>query len=768
MPSLSAADCRFSRRFAKAVGAVLLAAFLFSSLGLSAQSTSYTNHPGHVVDAHTGKPLAGVKVSHAVGGVSDAQGRFTVRYYADESDLRVVVSHPGYYTDTFSFAPGFVSLRRQPMDSMQLGRPKVAVVLSGGGAKGVAHIEALRAIEEAGIPVDMVFGTSMGSLIGALYCIGYSTDFLDSLVRHQDWTTLLSDRTDPSTLGLSQRREQNTYAFIRGMSKERTQQGGLIRGRNLMRLFRQLCDGYLDSIGFDYLPIPFVCVATDLVTNNEVDFRSGYLVQAMRASMAIPGVFTPVRMGDSVLVDGGLRNNFPTDLARKMGADYIIGVTVQGDPLGADDITGAATVLSQIIDLNTKDKYEENAALCDVMMKVDVSGYSAGSFTPSAIDTLLRRGAVEAARHRDELQALSQRIGVKVEPRSQRRQMPMPLAERQPRVTRAGSIVTNPIASVGFRFDTEEMGALQLNLKGPLPIGIPIGASATLRLGRQLRAALDLSFFPRAFTSPTVGYSFSRQELDIYSLGLRTYNVKYRQHTADVSPFNFRFRNVIFRAGIRWDLFDYFGRLLTADSQAVDLVDEHFFAYHAAADLNTENHWYFPTEGVRLHAAYAFRTDNFATLDGGTGLSDISFHWRINASPWPRFTVQPMVFGRLLLGSDRVPASYLNALGSEWFGHFVDQQMPFAGIGNIEYVDRCFAAAQLQLHYRVLDNHYLVLRGAFGMQASRLTDMPSADPILGLQLGYSYVTILGPIDLRLGYSNRTSKPVFLINIGHLF
>lgn len=752
----------------RALSRIFLLALLLPLGGLRAQGSAYSNHPGRVVDAHTGKPLAGVSVSHSIEGATDEKGRFTVRYYAEESDFRVVVSHPGYYADTFSYAPGFVSLRRQPMDQMELGRPKVAVVLSGGGAKGVAHIEALRAIEEAGIPIDMVFGTSMGSLIGALYCIGYSTDFLDSLVRHQDWTTLLSDRTDPSTLGLSQRREQNTYAVIRGMSKERTQLGGLIRGRNLMRLFRQLCDGYLDSIGFDYLPTPFVCVATDLVTNNEVDFRSGYLVQAMRASMAIPGVFTPVRMGDSVLVDGGLRNNFPTDLARKMGADYVIGVTVQGDPLEADDITGAATVLSQIIDLNTKGKYEENTALCDVLMKVDVSGYSAGSFTHAAIDSLLRRGAEEAARHRDELEALSQRVGVKVKPKSRRRMMPQALEPSRPRVTRAGSIVTNPIASVGFRFDTEEMGALQLNIKGPLSIGLPVGASATIRLGRQLRAGLDLTFFPRGFTSPTVGYNFSRQELDIYSLGLRTYNIKYRQHTADFSPFNFRFRNVTFRAGIRWDLYDYYGRLLTADSQAVDLTDEHYFAYHAAADVNTEDNWYYPTEGVRLHAAYAFRTDNFAGLDGGAGLSDVSFHWRINATPWSRFTIQPMVYSRLLLGSDHVPASYLNALGSEWFGHFVDQQMPFAGIGNIEYVDRCFVAAQLQLHYRILNNHRIVVRGALGMQAAKLSDLAATDPIMGLQFGYSYITIFGPIDLRLGYSNRTSKPVFFINLGHLF
>lgn len=197
-------------------------------------------------------------------------------------------------------------------------RPKVAVVLSGGGAKGVAHIGALKVIEEAGYPIDIICGTSMGALVGGLYSIGWSPTELDSLVRAQDWTTLLSDRVDPDMLNLRQREEQNTYALIRGLTSDKPQSGGLIRGRNLMILFRQLCAGYLDSIDFNTLPIRYASVATDIVTNTEVDFHDGYLPVAMRASMAIPGVFTPVRIGDSVLIDGGLRNNFPVDIAREM------------------------------------------------------------------------------------------------------------------------------------------------------------------------------------------------------------------------------------------------------------------------------------------------------------------------------------------------------------------------------------------------------------------------------------------------------------------
>ncbi len=651
-------------------------------------------------------------------------------------------------------------------------RPTVAVVLSGGGAKGVAHISALKAIEDAGIPIDIVCGTSIGSLIGALYSIGYSTDFLDSLVRAQDWTALLSDRADPSSLSLQQRREQNTYALIRGISPERKDQGGLIRGRNLMALFRKLCTGYLDSISFDSLPIRFACVATDIVTNTEVDFRSGYLTQAMRASMAIPGVFTPIRMGDSILVDGGLSNNYPADIARRMGADIIIGVSVQDAKLKPDNITGAVDVMNQLIDINCRNKFEENLKLSDVLMQVDVSGYSAASFTHSAVDTLLRRGAEEAARHRDELLILSARIQYTPDVFANRRTS-IPDSEADGTATRyrraipTGHISAIPIASVGFRFDSEESGALQMNIKLPIYSRLPLGLSGTLRLGRRLVAGAEVTLLPRSFTSPTLGYTYSRHDIDIYTEGLRTYNTKYRRHTVDFSPFNFKVKNFTLKAGARWDYYNYYGRLLSAGNEVPELTDDHYFAYFADADVNTEDYWYFPQHGTRLHASYAYRTDNLLGYNGSVGINDVSAHWRVNATIAQRLTLQPMIYGRIVM-TDDIPPAYLNAIGSEWFGHQLEQQMPFAGIGNVEYIERHFIALQLQAQYRILKNHYLLLRLATAIHSNQLEQLFNLPDIYGAQIGYSYNTLFGPIDLRLGYSNRTDKLYLYINIGHCF
>ena len=190
-------------------------------------------------------------------------------------------------------------------------RPKVGVVLSGGGAKGMAHIGALKVIEEAGIPIDCIVGTSMGSIIGGLYAIGYTPVQLDSMVRDQDWMFLLTDRVNSDEQNIETKENKQTFLISVPFGKDTKKNifGGLIRGENLASLFSELTIGYHDSIDFNKLPVPFACVSEDLVSGKPFIFRSGVLAQAMRSSMAIPAVFTPVRKDSMVLIDGGTVDN---------------------------------------------------------------------------------------------------------------------------------------------------------------------------------------------------------------------------------------------------------------------------------------------------------------------------------------------------------------------------------------------------------------------------------------------------------------------------
>ncbi len=318
-------------------------------------------------------------------------------------------------------------------------QPKVGLVLGGGGAKGVAHIGVLKVLERAGIPIQVITSTSMGSIVGGAYACGHTAEVLDSVVKAQDWSVLLSDREDLRHQSLKEREKQNIYFFSKALSFNKTpndEGGGFIAGNNIAPLFDLLTAPYNDSIDFNSLPIPFACVATNVVDNSEYVFHSGVLSRAMRASMAIPGVFAPVRKNDMVLIDGGIRNNYPADVAREMGATFIIGSDVQELPKGADKLLSGRQIISQISDWLFMNKYLENMASTNIAIQVNTEGYTAASFSKAAIDTLIKRGEMAAMAHWDELMELRARLGLTEEPPLTTRK-----ADRAPITTKVGFII---------------------------------------------------------------------------------------------------------------------------------------------------------------------------------------------------------------------------------------------------------------------------------------------------------------------------------------
>jgi NTE family protein len=712
-------------------------------------------------------------------------------------------------------------------------RKKVAVVLSGGGAKGVAHVGVLKVLEKAGIPIDIITGTSMGSIVGGLYAIGYNAHSLDSVVRNQDWTYVITDRENLKNQSLNDRKKQSTYIISTGMTsiKRNKNAGGIITGKNIAELFDKLCVGYTDSLDFSRdLPIPFACVATDIIHYEEYDFHSGRLPQAMRASMAIPAVFSPVRLNGKVLVDGGMRNNYPVDIAREMGADIVIGVSVHDHPLTYDDVWGTMSVLSQIIDANCKNKFEENKANTDLFMYVDPDGYSAASFSAAAIDTLILRGENEAMRHWDEIIALKKRIGIddSFKPTILHPLRPEVMTEKQ-KITGCEFINMTPqderflnqkfhlekldsihatleqeittsmridlfyqtaecrvvpgsqgnvlklIAGnrkrsqfhAGARYDTEEYAAVQLGLDIPMKTSVPVNTDFTLRLGKRMMARGELTIHPLSFTRPTISYTFNRNDIDIYTNGDRDYNILYNQFQAEITPINFNLRHFNLQMGVRWDYMHYRNKLGSQSSMQVALENEHFYSYRGRMDYNSEDNWYFPTRGARFKAEYAYLTDNFAKLENKIGMSEVNANWRKSFTFGSRFTLQPMFYGRILLGTI-VPPVLGNTIGGEWFGHYVEQQMPFAGIGNMEHVDKQFLAAQLQAQQRMGTNHYLLFRLAAGQQADHLKNLKDRSPLIGSQIAYYYNTLLGPAGATIGYSNHTKQVYFYLNLGYDF
>lgn len=333
------------------------------------------------------------------------------------------------------FLLGFQSILNAEEDNTprQKGeRPKVGLVLSGGGAKGAAHIGVIKAIEEAGIPIDYITGTSMGSIMGGLYALGYTPDEMSSIIKTMDWSILMSNKVEQRSKSRFRKELDNKYIlkipfgkdvmekreiYLNGRGNDEVVDkgfisslpSGFINGNNVLNVLNTLAVGYQDSIDFNALPIPFACVSVDIVGSKEVHHHSGHLPSCIRASMAIPGVFSPVEMDGMVLVDGGFLNNFPVEVCKEMGADIIIGVEITKDiKETVEDSQSLPQVMKQIFRMITNSTTGQNREKVDILIRPDISGFGALSFSTENIDTLLSRGMKAGEKSLPELKALKE------------------------------------------------------------------------------------------------------------------------------------------------------------------------------------------------------------------------------------------------------------------------------------------------------------------------------------------------------------------------
>ncbi|WP_085699570.1 patatin-like phospholipase family protein [Pseudomonas sp. B26(2017)] len=279
---------------------------------------------------------------------------------------------------------GFLPLFVHPSEAT---RPKVGLVLSGGAARGLAHIGVLKALEEQGIKIDAIAGTSMGAVVGGLYASGYKIDELEKLALTIDWQQALSDA--PPREDVPFRRKQDDRDFLVKQKLSFRDDGslglplGVIQGQNLALLLESLLAHTSDTRDFDKLPIPFRAVTTDIANGEKVVFRKGHLPQVIRASMSIPAVFAPVELDGRLLVDGGMTDNIPLDVAREMGVDVAIVVDI-GTPLrNRKQLVTVVDVLNQSITLMTRRNSEEQLATLhpdDVLIQPPLASFGATDF----------------------------------------------------------------------------------------------------------------------------------------------------------------------------------------------------------------------------------------------------------------------------------------------------------------------------------------------------------------------------------------------------
>lgn len=707
------------------------------------------------------------------------------------------------------------------------GRKSVGLVLSGGGAKGVAHISAIRALEEAGIPIDYIAGTSMGAIIGGLYAIGYDTHTLDSMVRTQDWDALIYDRVSRKDLSFTAKQQDEKYLATVEVGPDRRVQlpSGIITGRNVYNLLYELTYNYHDSLDFYQLPIPFTCMGYDMVSGRSVPLSSGSLTECIRASMSIPGAFHTVKMGDMVLVDGGIGNNFPADIVRQMGADIVVGIDVTAPLKTKDELTSVADIFDQITSFTAMDAYERNMRLVDLYIHPDITGYNATSFSPEAIDTLLHRGRVIMEENWDKLLVLKKTTGVAPDYRPAPRERiainpPFRIGEiifeglrtDNERVLRKiigikpNSVVTGQellqavnklmgthslsnaqyrlegdtvhtvvfsvvearrnTLSAGLRFDTEEMAAILMNLRYSTPGMTNSYFDLTARLSKNPYGRVSFLYGNQMQRVFNASLGFKSNDLGLYNRGKKVANFEYSQTTLDVNFSNIRVRNFRVALGMRYDYYD-FRAFISGEETSDDVHSQGLVGYYALAQFESLDSRSYPNRGTSVSVNYRVETDNFIGYNDGAPFSALQIDWMSALSVSPHVTFIPGAFARVIIGDD-IAYIFNNFMGGAVAGRYVSYQIPFTGLSELERFRRSVVGLKLDMRLRVSENNFLSLKANYAKHHDNFFDILGGDDVLGVGANWSYRSFIGPIDFLLDYSTYDKKLGFYFNLGYYF
>ena len=757
---------------------------------------------------------------------------------------------------------------RERMDKIRKHRPTVALVLSGGGAKGIAHIGVIKYVESLGIPVDLVVGTSMGGLIGGLYSLGYTTEQMDSLVRRIDWGWAFSDRLPRDYYSYSDARYREKYMISIPFFYEKdyykmmladeyrldpvhrhdvlhigadNEEGldmlkrnllgslpsGYIYGQNVSNLISSLTVGYQDSMSFRDFPIPYACVAADMVSGKAKIWHSGKINDAMRSTMSIPGIFAPVRVDGMVLVDGGIRDNYPTQLARDMGADIIIGVDLAQHKRTYIDVNNIGDIIGQGIEMLGQDAYEANVQIPDVKIKPNLREFNSLSFSKENVEIIMERGHA-AAQEQDSLlrvvaeltkekfyslpkppaqgmsadsiviadfemtgvlpkekALLKDRLNIRYGQKMSKGDIDHLVAQLYG--TQAYDFVTyelkgkedpfdlvfnckkGPIHQfgLGVRADTEEIVSVLLN----------IGYNAHKLHGHALdltgkisanpyvsfRWSYDMPKFPTVNASASVRWT----DLNMLNFGSNRLSFSLLNARQEVYLSNIKWNRLDIKGGLRNEVMNVRNvksEQIIGDYDFSQLSND-FVSLFAEADTYTFDDGYFPTKGVDAGLSYSWVFAGFPHRFN-------NFHMlradaKVVVPGGERFAFIPSIDFRFLFG-DEIPVAYFNAIGGSLAGRYVDQQMPFIGVNHLSAMKNILTLFRTDFRYTLAKNHYITGILNYVRDCDHFKDYTVGLGYFGAGVEYSYDTIFGPLSANLHWSNMTHKVGFYISAGYNF
>jgi len=702
-------------------------------------------------------------------------------------------------------------------------RPKVALVLSGGGAKGFAHLGVLKVLEEEKIPIDIIVGTSIGSIVGGLYAIGYTADDIIKLAKEGNWPELLSDYVPRRELDQISKTEQQRYVISLPVAENKfpALPGGMVNGQNVLNFFCGLMANVPEQADFTKFPVPFACVGTDLETGKEVIMTEGFLPTAIFASMAIPGVFVPGKHNGYLLVDGGLVNNFPTDVAKKMGADIIIGVDLRKDLYQADEIGSLDKLTNQIINFYSLNKDSVNKSLCDIIIRPDINGYNTSSFNRQALDTLMVRGTNSAMAVIDEIRAL------KIKHRLLYKTIPKKLIEQQKwkinsikfsgNYAVSDKLLTNMINKtfpgeysyedikqslnslygmgvfkrVYFKLDDDTDGkvlhffieegkawnlnvGMRLNTRSGISVVLnstrkdytktfgllSFTADISANPGFSILAELDKERLPKIAIQADGNFN----QATIYTTRNNHFDAKL--YTTSLKLFTYQpfFRHSIIGGGVKQEfyggeIFNINGQLPANASTGGGSFFYHLYSYYHFDSLND---YYFPTKGTELYTEFSLTEDLVFDIINPIWL----FKNRSAIALSARSTLMLNAYARTLFSD--VPIQLGNFIASKDYEVRLNHHLPFYGVPSFWSTGKNTFIGCVEYRANVYKKHHLTLAANVLLHNDKFNQFRSYKSIWGGGITYSYKSPFGPIEFTLGYSDAYRKLVTSVNIGFWF
>lgn len=630
-------------------------------------------------------------------------------------------------------------------------RKKVGIVLSGGGAKGVAHIGVIKALEELNIPIDYIAGTSIGAIIGGLYSIGYTSEQLAVIVKQTNWIDLLTDKVSRKEIPFPFKSADSKYLMSFPINNS-GKNGGIIKGKNISQLLHQLTEGYQNVTNFDSLPIPFACIATDMVRNKKEVIRFGKLSEAMRASMAVPVVFSPIYSGKKVLIDGGFKDNLPIDVVKAMGADIIIGIDVQSELSDANNLHSIAGIANQLMLMICQSSLDESAKDIDAYIKVDVENYNAASFTKAAIDTLIIRGENAAKANYNTLLSIKNRVGIVNNKKNNKAKLPLFYPQYVPS--------NDNQLRIGLRFDSEDIAAVILNINlnkqkiGKVEIVARGGKQSFLRTQYHLPISK-----PQWITlSNQIGYN----DIFLYNHGRKISNPTFIRNTSSLIYSIIPSRNLQMEVGASLDYHRYYRTLVNKDATLMKRKNL-FLNYHTKLKYETLDKRYFPTKGLKTNISYTIYTDLHTNTAYSSLATQITKIFPIALNTF----IIPTIYGRFIF-NDNIPFMYSNVIGGEGYNLRYEQQIPFSGLIHTESTLKLLGNAQIQLRHKFHERQYFTVSGNYATHQNQFFKFFAGKKIYGTSIGYGYDSPVGPLEGFICYSNRTHKLEFYLNIGFEF